>query len=408
MTQIVPQDHIEPTIYVPRPASDIPPRKWLYGRHLISGFVSLTVAPGGVGKSSMLLVEALSMATGYGFLGDLPIRPLRVWVWNGEDPREEIERRVAAACIRHNITPDKIEDRLMFDSGRDVPIEIVRYHSSTGAIASPIVDELIEAIQKHEINVLIIDPFVTSHKAPENDTTAMNAVVAEWRKIADVTGCAIELVHHTTKAGARSPQEADIYASRGAGAVLDGVRSARILTRMTRDQAKEFGIEGSAAPYFRVDNGKANLAPPEKAKWRKMEGVSLDNGCDDWIEGDTVGVCVSWEPPDFAPDFDDEKLIAVQNAINTRETPPMHSDRAKEWVGYLVAEVLKLDVGTGLAKAQRTSLHEYNRKIVKGNIYKWIANGRLEFQDIYVPRQGKTQRFVLAGEMPVIKDDATD
>src|SRR5436305_880618 len=44
--------------------ADIPPRQFLYGGHLIRQFVSTTVAPGGIGKSSLGILEALAMASG--------------------------------------------------------------------------------------------------------------------------------------------------------------------------------------------------------------------------------------------------------------------------------------------------------------------------------------------------------
>jgi RecA-family ATPase len=65
--------------------STIPPREWLYGKHLIRKFATATVAPGGVGKSSLELIEALSIVTGRDLLGKgmVPERG-RVWWWNGK------------------------------------------------------------------------------------------------------------------------------------------------------------------------------------------------------------------------------------------------------------------------------------------------------------------------------------
>lgn len=206
---------ISPTAFVLRPAHEIPPRQWLYGKHLIRGFLSLTVAPGGLGKSSMVLVDALAMATGKALLGSKPPEPLRVWVWNGEDPREEIERRITAACVHYGITADDLGDRLLVDSGRDLPIILATTGNDGVRIARPVADQLKAAIRAAKIDVLIIDPFVTTHEVNENDNTAINAVAAEWRRIADETGCAIELVHHTSKAGAANGNNFGIYASRG-------------------------------------------------------------------------------------------------------------------------------------------------------------------------------------------------
>ena len=43
------------------------------------------------------------MASGQNLLGVAAIRPMRVWYWNGEDPQEELERRVLAICLHYNI-----------------------------------------------------------------------------------------------------------------------------------------------------------------------------------------------------------------------------------------------------------------------------------------------------------------
>lgn len=59
-----------PTEFSWRDPSTIPPRPWLYGQHLIRKQVSVTVAPGGVGKSSLTICEALAMVSGRELLGD--------------------------------------------------------------------------------------------------------------------------------------------------------------------------------------------------------------------------------------------------------------------------------------------------------------------------------------------------
>jgi RecA-family ATPase len=55
---------ITATPFVLRNERDIPPREWLYGHHLIRGFVSLTIAPGGVGKTALLVMDSIAMASG--------------------------------------------------------------------------------------------------------------------------------------------------------------------------------------------------------------------------------------------------------------------------------------------------------------------------------------------------------
>src|SRR5690606_5286517 len=55
--------------FVWRPPSEIPRRQWLYGGHFIRDFLTTTFAPGAVGKSILLITEAMAMASGKPLLG---------------------------------------------------------------------------------------------------------------------------------------------------------------------------------------------------------------------------------------------------------------------------------------------------------------------------------------------------
>jgi RecA-family ATPase len=52
------------------------------------------------------------MAAGKALLG-IETKQRRVWYVNLEDPREEIERRIAAICLHFNIKPEELGDRLL-------------------------------------------------------------------------------------------------------------------------------------------------------------------------------------------------------------------------------------------------------------------------------------------------------
>ena len=63
------------------------------------------------------------MAIGRDLLdGGNPIRRLRVWYWNGEDPKDEIQRRIAAICSHYKIDQKDLEGRLFIDGGHDTPM----------------------------------------------------------------------------------------------------------------------------------------------------------------------------------------------------------------------------------------------------------------------------------------------
>ena len=266
---------INPSPFTWRDPATIPPRQWLYARHFIRKYVSCTISAGGVGKSTLELGDALSMTTGHALLGHRPVAPLRIWVWNGEDPLDELERRVAAICLHYRITPEEIGNRLFLDSGREKEIIVAQAERSGFKIAVPIVDALKAAIAENKIDVLIVDPFVSSHRVSENDNGAIDAVVKTWAKIADTTGCAIDLVHHVRKTGGAEITAED---GRGASALVAAARSVRVLNVMTDDEAARAGVDNRRS-YFRVDNGKSNLAPPpDKSDWFRIVSQPLGNG----------------------------------------------------------------------------------------------------------------------------------
>src|SRR3712207_4296737 len=162
------------TPFVWRDPSTIPRRRWIYGGHYVRGFVSATISPGGIGKSSLAIVEALAIVTGRPLLGVVPDEPGRVWIWNGEDPREELERRIAAACLHYGIEPGEVEDRLFIDSGRDMPITMATTDARAKVVlAEPVIEEVKATIVANGIDVVIVDPFVSSHRVFENDNMAI-------------------------------------------------------------------------------------------------------------------------------------------------------------------------------------------------------------------------------------------
>ena len=180
----------------------LPRRQWLYGRHLIRRFLSSTIAPGGYGKSSLIVTEALAMVTGQALLGDETAGRLRVWQINLEDPEDELRRRFAAAAIHYELGAEDIADRLFLNSGRKLNIVIASESRDGIIIAVPIIEAIKAEIIDKAIDVLQIDPFVACHSVSENDNTKIAAVARQWADIAEATGCAIELVHHARKGGA--------------------------------------------------------------------------------------------------------------------------------------------------------------------------------------------------------------
>lgn len=347
------------TPFVWRDPSTIPPRPWVYGRHMIRKQVSVTVAPGGVGKSSLTLVEALCLASGRELLGEwVPREGLRAWVYNLEDPRDEMDRRVIGAMIFHGIKPDEVEGKLFLDTGRERPLCTAVDVRGEVTIVRPEMEALAAALTARQIDVLIVDPFVSSHRVSENSSGAIDLVAKEWARLADRCNCSIELVHHTRKTGG---QEATTEDGRGSTALMGAARSGRVLNKMSDEDRKKAGVDQDPATYFGIDRDKANLAPVGARQWIRMASVDLG-------QGDHVGVAQSWQWPDAFDGIGVRQLIDTQREVARRweiGNPPRFSDQAgAEWIGALVGEICGLDLDQD--KAQ-----------IKTILKSWMASGSL-------------------------------
>ena len=103
-------------------------------------------------------------------------------------------------------------------------------HAEDTLIADPVVGELKAGIMGNGIDAMIIDPFVSCHRAAKNDNPAIDAVVKKFAEIADETGCSVNLEHHIRKTNGN---QATVDDGRGASSLVGAARSIEVLNKMT-------------------------------------------------------------------------------------------------------------------------------------------------------------------------------
>jgi hypothetical protein len=327
--------------FVLRPPQQIPLRRWLYGDTYIRSFVSVLAAPGGAGKTTLYVAEALAIATGRPLVGITPAERTGVWIMNLEDPADEMERRIGAAAIHYGIRQEDIAGRLLVDAGRDKPLTTAHQTRDGVVIHQPMIDAIVEVIRRKKIGVVIVDPFVASHAVSENDNQAINAVVASWRLIADMTGCCVVLVHHFRKLNG---EEGSIDSVRGGSAMIGAVRTARVMNVMSDAEAARLGIEeADRRRYVRIDNAKNNLAPPAaSAQWIELRSVDLGNGSGISPHGDKVGVAVPWQPPSAWEGITAGHARDVWQFL-AKNGPRRKDPQATAWFGFDVMTICGLE-----------------------------------------------------------------
>lgn len=356
------------------PATPIPPRQFLYGHHYLRQYVSATIAPTKVGKTSLGVVEALAMASGKPLLGVKPTGLWRVRLWNGEDPREELDRRIAAAMQEYGLTMEDIGDRLLRDSGRDMPICIAEQSKSGTKIWRPVVAALGAAIEAQRLDVLNIDPFVKSHGVSENDNMAIDQVAREWNGVAGRCAIAVELVHHSRKTNGA---EASIEDARGASALVSAARSARVLARMTKKEGERAGKSKDYKRFFRFADAVSNMAisAGDDETWMELKSVDLHNA----VFAEDGGLL--W-PSDLVGVV---KISEVRGALDDDEPTEAHLEAERAALAELASGDWKQDsqsrdawAGVAVARAYGLALDDPDDKArVKMLLKTWLKNGKI-------------------------------
>jgi AAA domain len=367
----------------------IPQRHWLYKPHYIRKFVSLTIAPSGLGKTSLMIAETMAMVTGKPLLGITPAKKLRVWYWNGEDPMDELQRRFAAAIKHYELTKDDIGDRLFLDSGLIMPIVIAEDTKTGTKIAVPTIKDVIETLRENKIDVLMIDPFISSHNVNENDNNAIDRVAKIWTKVSGVADCATGLAHHSRKTMMGGDGSVSVDDSRGASALIAAARAKRALNHMSAVEAKNADIEENKRKYYyRADAGNENLIPPaEHAQWFKLTSVDLCNNEIGW-GGDEIGVATKWFYP--TPNLSATTVNDIRRAQDAVRTngPWRFDKRAAKWAGLTIGQALGRDMTQNMEK-----------KAVATLIDTWVSQGYLTTL-IAAGTDRKGHVYVAAGKVP--------
>ncbi len=377
---------ITATKFVYRDPKTIPPRETLYAGHFIRGFMSLTLGIGGGGKSNLEIVDALAMMSGMPLLGHHSEKRLRVWYINLEDPAVETERRFVAAAMHHGVKPDVLNANLFMDSGRDQEFVVLKNSQKGTAVVEVVVAGIIQQMKERDIDVLIVDPFVSTHEVEENDNSKIQQVAAIFVRIANETNAAVEIVHHVRKGAGEGKMEVTADSGRGAGALKDKARSVRVINNMTAKEAPKAGVDKEDRfDYIRVGNGKSNLTKRSgRSEWRRMVSVRLNNGLHLWEPGDSVGVVTEWRWPSpeaaiedvGSDDFDKIKAVIAEGNCKA-------NIQAKDWVGKVVADTLGLDLGIKDDKGS-----------VKLMIEGWIKAGHIHVVKRRCPIKREDKDFV--------------
>ena len=182
---------------------------WLRGVLPQSSVVSFT-GNSAVGKTRFMAAMVVCLAAGATeLLGFETCEPMNVLWFANEDRADDIKRRVRAAVREHGLSSRANRIYLRGKDGGALRLVEVDEYGQTVENQENI-DWIMELIRRHDIKVVVFDPYVTlSLGLDENNAAGSNHLNDVLQRIAVSTECTLIHIHHAPK-GEKSAQ-ADWY-----------------------------------------------------------------------------------------------------------------------------------------------------------------------------------------------------
>src|SRR3546814_4585280 len=119
---------------------------WIECRQWLRGSAFVVIATGATCKSSLPAGVALSLFTGRPYLGQqVWDGPQRVWLWNLEDPLDELTRSIQGAALHWGASEADIDGRLFVDSGMEgATLRLARMGREGPEIDAAVADGIVE------------------------------------------------------------------------------------------------------------------------------------------------------------------------------------------------------------------------------------------------------------------------
>jgi hypothetical protein len=326
--------------------------------------VGCFIAPGGTGKTTLLLFQVIHIVLGRDLFGYEVMNPGPVVILTAEDSRETLVARLRAMCAQLQLTPDEVnairEEVIITDVSRK-GIKLTKVEKDV-VLPSAALDKLIVNIGVLLPSLLIIDPMVSFGIGESRVNDAEQGMIDAARRIRNAARCAVMYVHHTGKQNARDRTD-DQYSGRGGSALADGSRMVHVLNRLTPDEwtaATGHELEGDDAG-FKLTRPKMTWCPPQPDVYIRRHGYVFHRH--EHI-GETAGAQrVNQIADDKVWQFlKDEFLKGVKHTQNSVEDAKVLPQAAtRQAVKRLLKDgrVTKEDAGTG----GRGGAHHYLRPI---------------------------------------------
>lgn len=227
---------------------------------LPASIVGMLAAAGGVGKTEIAIMMAVSIATGRPFLSWTPARTGRVLLALAEEDEGEARRRIYRVARGMRLTDEerlRVAARVYVAPLAGTPVSLLERGENGNPVETDVMRDLraLLATPGEPWALVVIDPLARwGGPDCEVDNAQATRAVEAFETLTKAPGRPTVLVVHHTSKRARAEGDRDATASRGASALTDGMRWVALLS------TKEIG----EIRAVRLEIVKNNYCPPSE------------------------------------------------------------------------------------------------------------------------------------------------
>lgn len=192
--------------------------------------VGVFIAPGGTGKTTMLLFQAVHIVLGRELFGYEVFNPGPVLILTAEDSRDSLVARLRFVCAALELDAEEIaavrQGVIITDvSGTGFKMTTMQQQV---VVPSKDVDRFIRAAEAIHPALVVIDPAVSFGVGESRVNDSEQGLIDAARLVRNRLKCGVIYIHHTGQAAARG-KSLDQYSGRGGSAFADGSRMVHVL-----------------------------------------------------------------------------------------------------------------------------------------------------------------------------------
>lgn len=239
--------------------------------------VAQVVAPGGTGKTTLLIYESLQIALGRQLWGLDVLSPGWTLYITAEDHRERLIARMREIMASMELSPEARAVALAGLRIWDVTGESLKLIRADNGnmVLTDLADAIVDAYRQTPPAVVIFDPLVSFGASEQAVNDNEQALITAARRIVRGLECCVRLVHHTGKGNAREGT-LDQYSGRGGSALADGSRMTTVLQAWRQGESEATPPAGcTTGPEVTITimaRAKLSYCSPLPLIWIRREG----------------------------------------------------------------------------------------------------------------------------------------